>query len=447
MQGLDYTETYAPVIKFTTIRLLLALVAHYDLELHQIDVVTEFLNGDLDEDIYMEQPEGCIDKRKSDHVCKLLKALYGLKHAHRQWHAKVDDFLIGELGFKTSRSDPCLYIKRISNTTMLIALYVNDLLLAGSDINVITWMKGELNKRFEMKDLGEAKVCIGLEIQRDRTAKTLSLTQTKYASNVLERFRMSTCNHSLTPMEQGRTTTISTETDSETNAPYREAVGCLMYLMVGTRPDLAYEIGKLSQHSANPRESHWAGVKRVMRYVQGARNLGIVFNSKSKSPELLGFSDADWAGCSDSRKSTSGYVFKFCGGAISWISRRQTVVATSSCEAEYIALCGACKEATWLRQVVADVLELDCDPTIMMGCDNAGTISFAQNESINRRNKRVDVKYHYVRDAIKREIVSLTHCPTTSMPADILTKALGRILFQKFVKLLGLAAATSSKSM
>ncbi|CDF39895.1 unnamed protein product [Chondrus crispus] len=168
-----------------------------------------------------------------------------------------------------------------------------------------------------MKDLGKAKVCIGLEIERDRTAKTLSLTQTKYASKVLERFGMSTCNPSLTPLEQGHTTTISTENDSETNAPYREAVGSLMYLMVGTRPDLAYGIGKLSQHSANPCESHWAGVKRVMRYVQGTRNLGIVFDNKSKSPELFGFSDADWAGCSDSRKSTSGYVFKFCGGAIS----------------------------------------------------------------------------------------------------------------------------------
>ncbi|CDF39894.1 unnamed protein product [Chondrus crispus] len=372
VQGLDYTETYAPVIKFTTIRLLLALVAHYDLELHQMDVVTAFLNGDLDEDIYMEQPEGCIDKSKSDHVCKLLKALYDLKQAHRQWHAKVNDFLIGELGFETSRSDPCLFIKRIGNTIMLIALYVDDLLLAGSDIDAIKWMKGELNKRFEMKDLGKAKVCIG------------------------------------------HTTTISTENDSETNVPYREAVGSLMYLMVGTRPDLAYAIGKLSQHSANPCESHWAGVKRVMRYVQGTRNLGIVFDNKSKSPEF---------------------------------SRKQTVVATSTCEAAYIALCEACKEATWLRQVVADVLGLDSDPTIMMGCDNAGTISYAENESVNRRNKHVDVKYHYVRDAIKRNVISLSHCPTTSMPADILTKALGRVLFQKFVELLGLAVATSDKSM
>ena len=444
VEGLDYTETYAPVIKFTTIRLLLSLVAHYDLELHQMDVVTAFLNGDLDEDIYMEQPEGCIDENKRDCVCKLAKALYGLKQAHRQWHAKVDDFLIGELGFETSRSDPCLYIKRVQNTIMLVALYVDDLLLAGSHLDAITWIKGELNKRFEMKDLGEAKVCIGLEIHRSRGTKTLSLTQSKYASNVLDRFRMKSCNPTSTPMEQVRQAIVTDMKDSETSAPYRQAIGCLMYLMVGTRPDLAYAIGKLSQRNADPHESDWVAVKRVMRYLRGTQNLGIVFSNTSEPPVLLGYSDADWAGCHESRKSTSGYVFKFCGGAISWSSRKQTVVATSTCEAEYTALSEACKEATWLRQVVADVLGSQNDPTITIGCDNAGTIAFAHNQSITRRNKHVDVKYHFVRDATTRGVVSLVHCPTAEMPADILTKPLGRILFEKGVKLLGLAVRSQS---
>ena len=151
----------------------------------------------------------------------------------------MDDFLIGELGFETSRSDPCLYIKRVGSTILLIALYVDDLLPAGSDIDAITWMKGEINKRFEMKDLGEAKVCIGLEIHRDRATKSLSMTKSKYASNVLERFRMAACNPAITPMEQVRKVTISDSNDAEINAPYRQAVGCLMYLMVGIRPDLA----------------------------------------------------------------------------------------------------------------------------------------------------------------------------------------------------------------
>ena len=178
IEGIDYSETFAPVIKFTTIRLLLA-VALFDLELHQMDVITASLNGDLDEDIYMEQHEGCVDGANPDFVCKLLKAIYGLKQAHRQWHYKIDSFLLIELGFKTTRSDPCLYIKREGNSVMIIALYVDDLLLAGSDLDAILSIKGELNKRFEMKDMCEAKVCIGLEIHRNRGAGQLWLGQRK----------------------------------------------------------------------------------------------------------------------------------------------------------------------------------------------------------------------------------------------------------------------------
>ena len=186
-------------------------------------------------------------------------------------------------------------------------------------------------------------------------------------------------------------------------------------MVVGTRPDVDYAIGKLSQHSANPRESHWAGVKRVMRYVQGTRNLGIVFNSKSKSSELLGFSEADWAGCQDSGKSTSGCVFKF------WVERSVGVLENKLWSRLRRVKLSTLHYVRHVRRrlgcvkVVADVLELDSDPTIMMGCDNAGTISFAQNESINRRNKHVDVKYHYVRDVIKRGVVSLSHCPCSAI--------------------------------
>ena len=454
IEGIDYTETFAPVIKFTTIRMLLALVAHFDLELHQMDVVTAFLNGDLDEDIYMEQPEGYVisSKPKSDFVCKLLKAVYGLKQAHRQWHAKIDDFLIGDLGFMTTRSDPCLYIKRHGSSVMIIALYVDDLLLAGSDIKAIGWMKQELSKRFEMKDLGEAKLCIGLEIQRDRSQRNLRLTQAKYAASILERFNLSKCNPCLTPMDQSRAHSDQNKPkidsdDPPTNAPYREAIGCLMFLMVGTRPDLAYAIGKLSQHCADPRRSHWLAVKHVLRYVHGTQNIGIEFVKSDSTPKLNGYSDADWGGCHESRKSTSGFVFKLCGGAVSWASRRQTVVATSTCEAEYIALCEACKEAAWLRRVLADVLGHTKDPTLNIGCDNAGTIAYAHSEKVNRRNKHVDIAYHFVRDAIKRNIVELYHCASTEMTADILTKPLGRVLFQKFVSYLGLAKSPRPTSM
>ena len=451
VEGLECTETFAPVFKFTTIRLLLALVAHFDLELHQMDVVTAFLNGDLEEEIYMEQPDGCIDKAKPDSVCKLLKAIYGPKQTHRQWHSKIDEFLIVELGFKTTRSDPCLYIRRQGNVIMIMALYVDDLLLAGSDLEAILWMKNELNKRFDMKDLGEAKTCIGLEIDRIRSENILTVTQSKYAQAVLTRFKMSTSNPCVTPMDQSyHVAKQVAETDTEDkpcSAPYRQAIGCLMFLMVGTRPDIAFAIGKLSQHCADPRESHWTGVKRVLRYLRGSQRLGLVFGKDDLGTELHGYSDADWGGCLQSRRSTSGYVFKLCGGPISWASRKQTVVAKSTCEAEYIALCEACKEAAWLRRFHADVLGATSDPTLRIGCDNTGTIAFAQNESTNRRNKHIDITYHFVRDAVQRKLVTLYHCPTAEMPADILTKPLGRVLFEKFVGMVGLSECKAAQSM
>ena len=395
----------------------------------------------------MEQPDGCIDSVTPEYVCKLIKAIYGLKQAHRQWHKKIDTFLIVELGFKTTRSDPCLYIKRDKSTVMIIALYVDDLLLAGSDLAAVDWMKSELRKRFEMKDLGEAKVCIGLEISRDRKSRTIRITQSKYAGSVLDRFNMSACNPCATPMEKNLHPEVISGPVSE--SPYRQAIGCLMFLMVGTRPDLAYAVGKLSQHCEQPLEGHWGAVKRVLRYVRGTQSQGIVLgyahgdvsktgNEDLSSVNLVGYSDADWGGCLESRKSTSGFVFKLCGGAISWCSRKQTVVATSTCEAEYLALKEACKEAAWLRRMVADLLELPADPTIEIACDNSGTIHFATNESTNRRNKHIDISYHFVRDAIKTKLVRLHHVPSAKMTADILTKPLGRLSFQKLVGYLGL---------
>ena len=219
--------------------------------------------------------------------------------------------------------------------------------------------------------------------------------------------------------------------DRPTSAPYRQAIGCLMFFMVGTRPDLAYAIGKLSQHCADPRESHWTAVKRVLRYVQECKHVGIVFGRSASEPKLIGFSDADWGGCLESRKSTSGYVFQICGGAVSWSSRKQTFVATSNCEAEYIAVCEACKEASWLRSIVADVLGHSKDPTLPLACDNDGNIAFSHNQTINRRNIHIDIAYHFVRDAIRREIVKLEPRASTEMTADILTKPLGRVLFQR----------------
>ena len=257
VQGVDYTETYAPVVKLTSIRVLLAVAAHLDLELHQLDVVTAFLNGDIDEDIYMHQPEGFRDPPKPDHVCKLVKSLYGLKQAGRKWNEKIDQFLSNDLKFNSSPSDPCMYIKVDGRSVVIISLYVDDLLLAGNNLDAISWIKGELNKRFEMKDLGEAKVILGLEITRDRKNHVLLLGQSKYAGDILERFGMQYYRPMSTPMVQSNSNdncleVISDSTDVATSAPYRQAIGALMYLMLGTRPDICvcgWQVGKILRES------------------------------------------------------------------------------------------------------------------------------------------------------------------------------------------------------
>ena len=449
VQGVDYNETYAPVVKLSSIRVLLAVVAHLDLELHQMDVVTAFLHGELDEDIYMHQPEGFRDPSKPNHVCKLVKSLYGLKQAGRKWNEKMDQFLSNDLKFTSSTSDPCMYIKVDGSMLVIISLYVDDLLLAGNNLSAISWIKGELHKRFEMKDLGEAKVILGLEITRDRKNRELHLGQSKYAGDILERFGMHDSRPVSTPMIQSNTNdncleVIDPVTDVPTTAPYRQAIGALMYLMLGTRPDIAFAVGKLARFCENPKDKHWIAVKRVLRYVAGTRDFRLLFTGSSPL-ELTGFSDSDWAGDLSDRKSTSAFVFKVAGGAVSWASRKQTIVAASTCEAEYISLCATSKEALWLRRVIHDIInpvktvkDLHPNRPTKILSDNQSAIALAANEAINRRNKHIDIAYHFVRDTIKRGEIALHHLPTTDMPADMLTKPLGRILLQKFIKSVGL---------
>eukprot|EP00171_Calliarthron_tuberculosum_P000752 IDg752t1 len=257
VHGVDYNETFAPVVKLTSIRIFLATVAVMDLETGQMDVVTAFLNGDLDIDIFMETPDGFKDPKRPDLVCKLRKALYGLKQAPRQWYAKIHSFLVDELGFKSSPNDPCMYSRHSSSSIMLIALYVDDMLIAANSSASIKKIKEEFNMRFEMKDMGEAHICLGLEIHRDRPNRRLH-------NNPL----------SLIPG------------DLAGDVPYRQAVGSLMYLM------------------------------RVLRYIAGTRDRGLLFGG-NQSLVPVGYSDSDWGGCLETRKSTSGYVFMLAGGAVS----------------------------------------------------------------------------------------------------------------------------------
>lgn len=436
IKGLDYDETFAPVVKFTTLRMLLGIVAIENLELHQMDVKTAFLNGDLKEEIFMEQPEGFLDSKNPEYICMLKKALYGLKQAPRQWFQKIDSYLDDDLGFDSCDYDPCLYVFRRDKSVILIALYVDDLLIASNNLETLLRLKQELCRRFEMKDCGEARMCLGLEIRRDRKKKNLFLSQSLYIDKIMERFGMQDCKSVSTPMDT-QLERSDIEGDPMDPKLYQKAIGSLMYLMIGTRPDLAFVIGRLSQHMQKPTNSLWTAVKRVFRYIQGTRKLVITYGG---GHGLVGFSDSDWAGCKLDRKSTGGFMFTLAGGAIGWKSKKQSLVTTSTAEAEYVSLASAAQECVWLGRLYQFVTgQKELDP-ITLHADNQGSIKMAKNDSSGSRTKHIDIRYHLIRELLSQRKFSLAFCPTAEMAADILTKPLSRVLFERFRAHLGVGA-------
>ena len=437
-KGADYKDVFAPVARYNSIRVVLAVANALNLELHQMDVKTAFLNGKLEEDIYMAQPEGCIDKDKPDMVCKLNKSLYGLKQSARCWNLEIDRFLKNS-GYKQGTAGLCIYTKMEgrSKSFIVLALYVDDILLASNDTELLTAEKQKLSQRFEMEDLGVAKFCLGMSIKRDRSNRTLCVSQKSYLEDVLRRFGMYDCKPVSTPLEPNRVYKKLTDEEEAFNVKeYQAAIGSLNYAMIATRPDIASSVEMLSQFMSNPSKDHWQGIKRILRYIKGTIDYSLTFSTNNTDLKLCGYADADWANDTETRKSTSGYLFQLAGSTISWRSQRQSVVALSTTEAEYISLSSATQEAIWLRRLMGD-LGLDAfEPTVMFE-DNQSAICLAKNPSNHSRAKHVDIKYHFIREAIEKKEIELRYCPTDEMVADVLTKGIPRQKFEQLRTLMG----------
>eukprot|EP00171_Calliarthron_tuberculosum_P001019 IDg1019t1 len=271
-------------------------------------------------------------------------------------------------------------------------------LIVGSDqrLGIHRADQGGVQQTLRDERPGGGQCCLGLEIHRNRANRTLHLSQKSYTNTVLERFGMHECKPVATPMETSNAKALfPSDQDPVDEVSYRQAIGSLMYLMVGTRPDLAFVVGRLSQFCEKPLKSHWTAVKRVLRYICGTRDRGIQYGA-SQSLDPVGYSDSDWGGCLETGKSTRGYLFMLAGGAVSWRPRKQTVVATSSCEAESIASCLATKEALWISRLYSDVHGLNDPNPVTIRIHNSGSTSTVQNTSINQRNKHVDIQYHFV---------------------------------------------------
>jgi hypothetical protein len=445
VEGLDYSETFAPVAKFPSIRTVLAIAASEDMEIHQMDVKTAFLNGFVEEEIYMAQPEGFVKPGEENLVCKLRKTIYGLKQAPRAWNKVIDDFL-KSLGFQRCAADHCIYVISSKEGILYLVIYVDDLILASKSLELLEAVKQELKRRFQMADMGELEYFLGVVMTRNRLKRRISLSQKHYSLQILKRFNMQDCKAVGTPMEPGQKLIKSQEPQTREELlemaviPYRNAVGSLIYVMLGTRPDLAAAVGSVSQFMANPGKQHWQAVKRILRYLKGTADMEICLGSARSKWELVGYSDADWGSNLDDRRSVTGFVF-LLNGPISWQSKKQPTVALSSTEAEYMALSQATKEAMWLRSLLGELGYAQGHPTRLLG-DNQGSLALSSNPVQHSRSKHIDIRHHFIREAIEDEKIMLEYCNTRDMIADILTKPLTRQQFSKLRSLMGVNAQT-----
>jgi hypothetical protein len=373
----------------------------------------------------MKPPPGY---EKTGKVWRLHKALYGLKQAARAWHHKLRTAL-HDIGFEAIAADPSLFASRCkgSNGSVFVLTYVDDMLIAGTPEGA-NRVKEALKSTFQCHDLGSAKLFLGMSIGRDRTNRTLWLGQTKFSKGILDRFNFAGARPRRTPMDANLKLSMHGEdAEKQDIDQYPELIGCLLYLSGCTRPDIAQAVGTLSRFTAAPKDDHVKAAKQLLKYIAGTTGLGIMYGKEKKS--LEGYSDADYAGDVDKRRSTSGYVFVLHGGAIAWRSKLQATVAASTCEAEFIAASTAAKEALWLKQLMAEFTGQVAPVT--MHVDNQGALALLHHPHGHQRTKHIDVAYKFVQDRVERGEIICVYCSTNDMIADCLTKA---VPVQKFVE-------------
>jgi transposase InsO family protein len=424
IHGVDYDETYSPTTKFTSIRTLLQKAVNENLHLHQLDVKGAYLNAPIDKDIYVQQPPG-YEKYNTEGTkltCHLNKSLYGLKQSGRNWHTTFTEYL-KSMGYTASDVDPCIYTKHVNSDQVVILFWVDDIIVGSSNQELINQTKQTLHDKFKMDDRGKLQWFLGIDFQRLSNGH-YQMSQERYTEAILKRFNMADCKPANTPADKGIYLTKATDDDKLDNSfPYRQAIGSLIYLMTGTRPDLSWIISKLSQFLEKPTTTHVTAVKRVLRYIKSTKSYSLTFTPSDGT--LLGYSDSDWGGDLDERRSTTGYIFTIGKSApISWKSHKQPVVALSSSEAEYMAMVEATKEAIHLRQLLTS-FDMAQDKSTNVYVDNQSAIALAQNTSKHHnRSKHIDIRYHFLR--LQTDVV-YTYVETKKNLADILTKPLDRI--------------------
>ena len=431
--GVDYDEIFSPVVRHESVRIIVALSVINGLKIHQMDVSTAFLNGELVEDVYMRQPEGFIVKGEENMVCKLRRSLYGLKQSPRCWNFLLDS-KIKSFGFIQTPSDPCIYVST-KGDMLIIPVYVDDILLASKDVDRINDIKTSISRCFDVKDMGLLHHFLGMKVVRDSAKSSIWIGQPSYTKNILVKFGMENSKPNKVPANpSAKLTAELNDSEPVDQKLYQSAVGSLLYLSIATRPDITFAVSVVARYASNPRQCHWSAVKTIFRYLKGTDSFGLLFSNDSSL--CVGYSDADWAGdCSD-RRSMSGYIFTMDACAVSWRSKKQSCVALSTAEAEYMALASATQEAVWLSKLNSD-LNYISDKSMILYEDNQSTICMAKNPRFHGRTKHIEIKYHFVREQVSLGKIELKYCKSENMLADILTKPLAYERFSMLREAIG----------
>ncbi|KAJ0542271.1 putative RNA-directed DNA polymerase [Helianthus annuus] len=436
--GIDYTETFSPVVKATTIRVVLSLAVQHKWPLRQLDVQTAFLYGDLKETVYLKQPPGFVDPRYPNHVCRLRKSLYGLKQAPRAWFHRLSSALLA-LGFKGSNTDPSLFVYCASDTVLYMLVYVDDIILTGNKPEAIDHVVRRLGSTFDIKDMGPLSYFLGISVTRKDG--DLHLSQQNYIKELLARANLSHAKPVSSPCTTSAMLSVGDSDPFDDPVKYRQLVGALQYVTL-TRPDITFAVNKVCQFMHSPTVNHWAAVKRILRYLLGTVDHTLLFSQSSTTVlhaytdaafnSLSAFSDADWAGCPDDRRSTGGYAIYLGSNLVSWSARKQKTVSRSSTESEYKALADAVAELTWLETLLRE-LRVPIRSSPNLWCDNLGATYLSANPIFHARTKHVEVDFHFVRERVAQGKLKVQFISTKDQLADVFTKPLpaDRFLYLK----------------